>query len=130
MKTAIQVSFVIALLLCLSLSSFAAQAESVTLNLSSPTQVNGTTLKAGDYQLVINKNGEAVKVTFLSGKKEVLSAEGTFVAHDQFPTPVSAVVARENGTKTLQEIWVSKIKGAIVLNRTSASVASPKNSTM
>ncbi len=130
MKNAIRISSVIALLLCFSLSTFAAQKESVTLNLSSPTQVNGTTLKAGDYQLVIDKNGEAVKVTFLSGKKEVISTEGTFVSHDQFPTPVSAVVGRENGTRTLQEIWVSKIKGAIVLNRTAASVASPNGNAL
>ncbi len=114
----------IAVLLCIALPALAANTESVRLSLNSYTVVNGVTLKPGDYQLNIDKNEGAVKVTFLKNKKEVATANGTFVSRNEFVSPVSTITEKQGSTPVIREIWVAKIKGAIVLDQTGSGSSS------
>ncbi len=114
----------IALLLCIAIPALAANSESVRLSLHSNTNVNGVVLKPGDYRLQIDRNDNAVKITFVQGKKELVTASGSFVTKNEFVQPVAAVTQQDGPNRIIREIWISKIKGAIVLDQTAGSGSS------
>lgn len=115
MKTTARTAFlVLGAILIIALSAFAAETRTIPVTLNNPTVVNGTSLKPGDYRMVVTMNGSDVKAVFLDKeKKEVANADGTFATQQHFPTPVSVVVSDVNGSRTLREVWVSKLKGSI-----------------
>lgn len=103
----------------LAVSAFAA--EKVDVTLTKNTTVNGTTLKPGDYKVVLQRDGDSVQATFFNGKKNVASTSGHFEQRKNFPSSVSLVV--NDSDRALQQIVVEKMKGAVVLDGAAASSA-------
>ncbi len=70
-------SLVMGLALLLASSAFAATKASLTLQ--SPTTINGTKLKAGDYKLEWDGSGPNVEVSILQGKNVVAKVPAKLV---------------------------------------------------
>ena len=70
-------SLVMGLALLLASSAFAATKASLHLN--SPTSINGTKLKPGDYKLEWEGNGPDVEVSIMQGKNLVAKAPAKVV---------------------------------------------------
>lgn len=105
----------------LSVSAFAANKDSVNLTLNNKAVVNGTTLEPGDYKIVLNREGDSVQATFFSGRKAVATATGHFEQRNSFPAPVA--IAVHDGDRVVQQIMVSKMKGAMILDSGTAASA-------
>ena len=93
-------SLVMGLALLLACSAFAA--TKANLSLQTPTTVNGTKLKAGDYKLEWDGSGPDVEVSILQGKT-VLAKVPAKVVDLNLPAQNSAAVVKHNddGTSTL-----------------------------
>ncbi len=66
-----------ALVLALTTSAFAASdSHKSNFEISAPTQVNGTTLPAGEYTAQWEGSGPTVQVNIMQGKKVVATAAG------------------------------------------------------
>ena len=93
-------SVVMGLALLLASSAFAA--TKANLNLQSPTTINGTKLKAGDYKLEWDGSGPNVEVSIMQGKT-VLAKVPAKVVDLNAPAANSAAVLMLNGdgTRTL-----------------------------
>jgi hypothetical protein len=113
MKSGYKISMMVCALL-LAVSAFAANKNSVDLTLNHPAVVNGTTLKAGEYKVMLDRNGDRVQATFLSSGKTVATSSGHFEQRSSFAGPVSVVV--KDGDRAIQQIVVQKLKGAVVLD--------------
>ncbi len=90
-------SLVMGLALLLACNAFAATKAS--LSLQSPTTVNGTKLKAGDYKLEWDGSGPDVEVSILLGKT-VLAKVPAKVVDLNSPAQNSAAVIKMNGDGT------------------------------
>jgi len=86
-------SLVMGLGLLLASSAFAATKASLHLN--NPTQVNGTTLKAGDYKLEWDGTGPNVDVNIMQGKNVVAKVPAKVVDLSS-PAQNTAAVVRKN----------------------------------
>jgi hypothetical protein len=93
-------SAVMSLALLVASGAFAATKANLTLN--SPTTVNGTKLKAGDYKLEWDGSGPNVEVSVVQGKKVIAKVPGKVV---ELSTPAlndAAVVNKnDDGTTSL-----------------------------
>ena len=85
------------LALLLATSAFAA--TKAHLALTGPTNVNGTTLKAGDYQLQWEGSGPNVEVSILQGKNLVTKVNGRLVDLKS-RTQNDAAIVRNNADGT------------------------------
>jgi hypothetical protein len=95
-----------------SLSAFAAGTSGKgSMNLTSPAQLAGKQLSAGDYKLQWSGEGNDVKVTVLSGKKEVVTATAKVVERDTTARDNAVVVSSDGNIK---QIWFGGKKMAIV----------------
>ena len=103
----------------LAVSAFASDKSSVSFTLNHPSMVNGTALKPGDYKVVLDRNGDAVQATFLSGKKTVATTSGHFEQRQAFAGDVSLVL--DDKDNSIQQILVHKMKGAVVLDNAAAT---------
>lgn len=93
-------SLVMGLALLLATSAFAGTKASLTL--SSPTIVNGTELKAGDYKLQWEGTGPNVEVSILQGKNVVAKVPAKLVDLNSPAQRDAAVINQgENGSRTL-----------------------------
>lgn len=96
-------SSVVGLALLLASSAFAATKGHLAL--SSPTMVNGTQLKAGDYKLEWEGTGPNVEVSILQGKKVLAKVPAKVV---ELKTPAqnnSAIVSNDtDGMSSLAAI--------------------------
>jgi hypothetical protein len=93
-------SVVMGLALLLASSAFAGTKASLTL--SSPTVVNGTELKAGDYKLQWEGTGPNVEVSILQGKNVVAKVPAKLVDLSAPAQRDAAVINQgENGNRTL-----------------------------
>jgi len=97
--------------LTLSISAFAAT-KSVLL--SSDTTLNGQKLKAGEYKVDYQVNGQNAEVKFMKDKKVVASATGQVVTLDK-PANDSTIQRSSNpdGTSSITEIQFEKEKSAV-----------------
>jgi hypothetical protein len=105
--------------LLLAVSAFASDKSSINLTLNHPSVINGTTLAAGDYKVVLDRNGDAVQATFLSGRKTVATSSGHFEQRKAFGGGVSLVL--DDRDRSIQQIVVQKMKGAVVFDNAAAS---------
>jgi len=80
----------------LLLASSAFAATKGTLSLHHPTNVNGTTLSAGDYKLEWDGAGPNVEVSILQGKKVVAKVPAKLVDVSS-PYDNDAAVVKNNG---------------------------------
>lgn len=100
MKISKSMSLVAGLAFLLASSAFAATKAS--LELQSPTMVNGTQLKAGDYKLEWDGTGPDVEVSILQGKKVVAKVPAKVVELKNRADANSTVVSNNtDGTATL-----------------------------
>jgi hypothetical protein len=93
-------SLVVGVALLLASSAFAATKGQ--LQLQSPTMVNGTQLKAGDYKLEWEGTGPDVEVSILQGKKVVAKVPAKVVELKTKAQDNSAIVSNNtDGTSSL-----------------------------
>jgi len=116
-------SVLMGLALLLATSAFAGTKESLHLN--SPTQVNGTTLKAGDYKLQWEGTGDNVDVSILQGKNVVTKVPAK-VVDLSVPAANTAAVVNNNsdGTKSLTGARFEGKKYALELGESSGGMQS------
>jgi hypothetical protein len=88
-------SVVLGLAVMLASSAFAATKGS--LQLTNPVNVNGTTLKAGDYKVQWDGAGPNVELSIFKGKN-VVAKVPAHVVELQTPAANDAAVTRENGS--------------------------------
>ncbi len=91
---------VLALTLSLSLTAFAGD-KGKNITLSKDVQVNGTTLRAGDYFVKYDMNGNTAQVKFLRNNKEVANVTGQVTQLTEAPVRDS-VVTQGNSISELQ----------------------------
>ena len=91
------------LVLAFATSAFAASdSHKSSFEISAPTQVNGTTLQAGEYTAQWEGAGPAVQVNIMQGKKVVATAPAQVVTLDSKASDSQAEVL--NGTKGQREL--------------------------
>ena len=112
-------SLIMGLALLLASSAFAATKAS--LSLQTPTSVNGTSLKAGDYKLEWDGSGPNVEVSIIQGNKVVAKVPAKVVDLSTPAQDSAAVVTQsENGSRTLSGARFAGKKYAIQLGDSTA----------
>jgi len=114
-------SLVLGLALLLASSAFAGTKAS--LQISNPVNVNGTTLKPGDYKLEWTGTGGNVELSILQGKN-VLAKVPAHVVDLNSPSANDAAVVTngDHGTKTLAGVRFEGKKFALELGESSDSM--------
>jgi hypothetical protein len=98
------------LALALTTSAFAASnTHKSSFEISAATQVNGTTLPAGDYTAQWEGSGPTVQVNIMQGRKVVATTTAQVVALDQAASNTQAEVF--NGTNGERELKVLQFAG-------------------
>jgi len=116
-------SLVVGLALLLASSAFAATKGN--LQLQSPTMVNGTQLKAGDYKLEWEGTGPDVQVSILQGKKVVAKVPAKVVELKMPAQNNSAVVSNNtDGTSSLAGVHFAGKTTALELPQSSEGMES------
>jgi hypothetical protein len=132
MKSSLFSKIIIALLgLMLAGSAFAANASHKnSFQISSPAQVNGTQLPAGDYEARWEGTGPSVQVTITQGKKVVATVPAQVVDLSQAASDTEAEVkSNSNGGRELTALRFSGKKYALELGSESAKAQSKTDST-
>jgi hypothetical protein len=80
---------------------------------SQETTVAGVKVPAGDYKMVVERDGANAKVTLMSGSKKVVETSAHFVELTTFAGP-NAVITGANSN--VDRIEVSRMKGAVVFD--------------
>ena len=111
-------SLVLGLALLLASSAFAG--TKANLQISNPVNVNGTTLKPGDYKVQWEGAGPNVELSILHGK-EVVAKVPARVVELQAPSSTDAAVTRKNdsGPNTLAGLRFEGKKFALELGEAS-----------
>ena len=98
------------LVLALATSAFAASdSHKSSFQISEATQVNGTTLPAGDYTAKWEGPGPTVQVSIMQGRKVVATVPAQVVALDSKSSDTQAEVA--NGSKGERELKALQFAG-------------------
>jgi len=114
-------SLVMALVLLLAGSAFAASKATLTLN--HDTTVNGTKLKAGDYKLQWDGSGPDVEVSIVRGKDVVAKVPAKLVDLNSNAANDAAVIKNNSdGTTTLAGVRFAGKKYALDLGEASDSM--------
>jgi hypothetical protein len=92
-------------------------------NLSTPAELNGKTLKAGDYKVSWDGQGTDVQVTISQGKNAIVTAPARLVEREA-KAPRNAVVMRTNGgdTGSIVELQLAGKQSVLVFDK-AATVA-------
>jgi hypothetical protein len=113
-------SLVMGLALLLASSAFAA--TKAQLQLQSPTIVNGTKLKAGDYKLEWDGTG-SVEVSILQGKNVIAKVPAKVVDLDSRSNNNAAVVkTNDDGTNSLTGVRFEGKKYALEIGESSVGM--------
>ena len=106
--------------LALTLASTAFAASKANLTLNSPTSVNGTNLKPGDYRLEWDGNGPNVEVSIMQGKKVLTKVPAKVVDLDKASSNDSAILKQNgDGSTTLAGVRFQGKKYALELGEAS-----------
>ena len=106
----------------LAISAFAGtNKSSVDLTLNHKAVLNGTTLEPGDYKVVLTRDGDTVQASFRSGGKTVATSTGHFEQRSAFPASVAVVVGESD--RSMQQLVVKKLNGAVVFDGAAAAAA-------
>lgn len=103
MRTRWALATALCLLILLPAVVSAAENE-FTMRFNSPFSVAGTTLKAGEYRIVVEDEATKATVVFYDGRREVARAEGTWSALE--------AAASRNCVTTMKDE-----KGKVVISR-------------
>ncbi|MGB8130040.1 MAG: hypothetical protein WCG81_09630 [Candidatus Angelobacter sp.] len=119
------------LVLAFTTSAFAASdSHKSSFELSAATQVNGTTLPAGEYTAQWEGSGPTAQVNIMQGKKVVATAPAQVIALDSKASDTQAEVL--NGAKGERELKVLQFAGkkvSLQLGTESAKAQSKTDST-
>ena len=97
-----KVSKSLAMGLALLLASSAFAATKATLNLQTPTNINGTKVKAGEYKIQWEGSGPNVEVSIMRGKNVLAKVPAKVVDLNSAADSNAAIVTRnDDGTSTL-----------------------------
>jgi hypothetical protein len=123
--TAVAKSAVLGLALLVAVSAFAGTKAS--LQITDPINVNGTTLKPGDYKVTWDGNGPNVEVSILQGKNVVAKVPAR-VVDLQAPSANNAAVIRksDDGTNSLAGVRFEGKKFALELGDAGMQAGSSK----
>lgn len=113
MKTTVVKTGIVATLLVLAISAYAAN----TITLNHPAVVNGKQLAAGQYEIKFSSDGV---VTFLRGKSEVATAKAKLEDRNS-KAAYNAVITKRNGSgaPAIMEIQFEGKKQVLVLGESS-----------
>ena len=100
-------------------AAFAGDTQNVNVTLSRNFTVNGAQLKAGEYKVVVERNGADAKVTFLNEKKAVASASGKFAEAKELGFGFAVI----SEGAVITGVQGDKLKGKIELAPGSATAA-------
>ena len=116
------------LALALTTSAFAASdSHKGSFEIGAATQVNGTTLPAGEYTAQWEGAGPAVQVNILQGKKVVATAPAQVVTLDSKASDTQAEVLNGvNGDRELKVLQFAGKKISLKLETQSAKAQSPE----
>jgi hypothetical protein len=103
----------------LVLVSSALAATKGNLELQSPTVVNGTQLKAGDYKLEWDGTGPDVQVSFLQGRKVVAKVPAKVVELKTKAAANSAIISNADGKPSLEGVHFAGKTTALELPQSS-----------
>jgi len=113
---------VLALALSLSIGAFAGS-KSQDITLYQDAQLNGKTLRAGDYTVKYDATGSTAQVRFLRNGKEVASATGQVKQLSSAPEHTQLVTQDGNGSATINEIDFANSKTGITFESSAMSSA-------
>jgi hypothetical protein len=115
------------LVLALTTSAFAASdSHKSSFQISEATQVNGTTLPAGEYTAQWEGSGPTVQVNILQGRKVVATAPAQVIALDSKASDTQAeVLNRTNGERELKALQFAGKKVSLQLGTESAESKTP-----
>jgi len=119
------------LALALATSAFAASdSHKSNFEIGNATQVNGTTLKAGEYTAQWEGSGPTVQVNILQGKKVVATVPAQVVTLDSKASDTHAEVFNgTNGERELKALQFEGKKLSLQLGTESATAQSKSAST-
>lgn len=119
------------LVLALTTSAFAASdSHKSSFEISAATQVNGTTLPAGEYSAQWEGSGPAVQVNIMQGKKVVATVPAQLVPLDSKASDTHAEVLNgANGERELKVLQFGGKKVSLQLETQSANAQGKTPST-
>jgi hypothetical protein len=106
--------------LTLSISAFAAS-KSETITLFHDAQINGKTLRAGEYTVKCNNTGSTSQVSFLRNGKEVATATGQVKQLSNAPASNQIVTQDGNGSASISEIDFANSKTGVTFESATMS---------
>lgn len=117
------------LALALTTSAFAASdSHKGSFEIGEATQVNGTTLPAGEYTAQWEGAGPAVQVNIMQGKKVVATAPAQVVNLDSKASDTQAEVLNgDNGDRELKALQFAGKKISLHLETQSAKAQTPES---
>lgn len=98
-----------ALAVALSASAFAGDSHKSSFEISAPTQVNGTTLPAGEYTAKWEGSGPTVQVSIMQGRKVVATVPAQVVMLNRAASDTQAEI--KNSPNGDRELSVLKFSG-------------------
>ena len=112
------------LALALTTSAFAASdSHKSSFEISAATQVNGTTIPAGEYTAKWEGSGPTVQVSIMQGRKVVATAPAQVVTLDRAASDTQAEVKNgSNGVRELKALQFQGKKVSLELGTESAKV--------
>ncbi len=110
---------VLAILALCSIAAFAGNKQTTYLRLFQPATIAGVKVPAGEYKLVVERDGANAKVALMDGGKKIVEADAHFVELKSFVAP-TAVVTEANSN--VVRIEISKMKGAVVFDPATPNV--------
>ena len=113
------------LVLVFTTSAFAADSQKASFEISAATQVNGTTLPAGEYTAQWEGSGPTVQLNILQGKKVVATAPAQLIALERKASDTQAEVF--NGSKGERELKMLQFAGKKVSLQLETQSAESKN---
>jgi hypothetical protein len=108
--------------LTLSISAFAAS-KSQDITLYQDAQLNGKTLRAGDYTVKYETTGSTAQVKFVRNGKEVASATGQVKQLTKAPDNAQLITSDGNGTSTINEIDFAHSNTGVTFDSSAMSAA-------
>jgi hypothetical protein len=98
-----------ALLLSLAIGLYAAEKNSDRITFHDPVKIGSTTLAPGDYKVVWDGAGPDVKVSFLQGKKTVVTAPAKLVAGTNNVGKAVSLKTESDNSQVVTEIAFKKL---------------------
>lgn len=112
----------LSLLLALPLAALAEE-TAFTIRFSSPVNVAGTALKAGEYRIVVQDNATKPTVVFYDGRREVARAEGTWSSLESAATRNCVATRKdEQGKAVISRVLLRGNNRAVQIAEISAEV--------